>query len=182
MISHILLIPILNVNPRFIHYNDTKNASVVRAVLQRVVEVSVQQTGRTPTPVRLISDYELAILSWRFQTYFLQGSKRLLLSFWHGRCCFSSVIFSHTYIFFLYRLCTYKYGCSVGLTIAYRTKENVRLLVKMSVTLALLPPEKAYTVNNTSHFKLRTVHGNLVYRNVSYSLRKSWLKIRPANR
>lgn len=62
IISHILLIPILNVNPRFIHSNDTKNASVVRPALRRVVEVSVQQTGRTPTPVRVSSDYELAIL------------------------------------------------------------------------------------------------------------------------
>ena len=37
----------------------------------------------------------------------------------------------------------YKYACSLGLTIAYRTNEDVRLLIKMSIALALLPPERA---------------------------------------
>lgn len=39
-----------------------KTQALYEVALRKVLEVCLQQTGRIPTPARLISDYELAIL------------------------------------------------------------------------------------------------------------------------
>jgi|688.fasta_scaffold1075547_1 hypothetical protein len=52
-----------------------RTQALYEAALRKVVEVCVQQTGRTPTPVRLISDYELAVLR-AFSNVFPTGRAR----------------------------------------------------------------------------------------------------------
>ena len=52
-----------------------KTQALYEACLRRIVEVCHQQTGRTPQPTLLVSDYELAILQ-AMKTVFPTGRAR----------------------------------------------------------------------------------------------------------
>lgn len=74
IISHILLIPILNVDPRFIHSNDTKTQVLYDQNCEGLWQFPYNKLGGLQ-----LQCVSVRIMSWRyfgrFQTYSLQAEK-----------------------------------------------------------------------------------------------------------
>lgn len=67
----------------------------------------------------------------------------MLVPFWNGNKVTLSLSVS-LYSFFHSNLqAMYRRACNLGLTIAYRDIGSVKLIVRMSIALALLPPNLA---------------------------------------
>ena len=116
----------------------SRSQALYEACLRRVLEICREHTGRSPRPLLLVSDYEIAILQALASTFptgqargcYYHSGTVMTIFFHMFTCKFNAIIFYQA---------IFRYACRLGLQTAYRDNEHVRRIIKMAIALALLP-------------------------------------------